>query len=383
MKENIKISNGNVEEFFNKSIEEQLFSYFYKRDVWDDEYVKMEETEKNIILYRFRKSIIYSNGYFFTKTKELGKFNYNKVEKKVKFNTFDKTGILSALAYFPRFDWLMDAYKNKLVNSSLFCDSIVRDILLGKLTNAERIVKKYLSLNKIKGVDWRIYVKFLWESNCPIGWIQGHTTNCNVAMKLMMAQNDIVPYKELNIEQKELLERRQIFNDMFTEAMALNIKINPLWSLKRMKEEHSRMTRELTKADLAQKEQNDIYGESPKFDYPCTLLSTEKDVFIEGTDMHHCVYNCYWNRIKRYTYLAFAFVAPERFTLGLTLKNNKWVYDQAYLKYDKNISEDSKAMIEKFLTDPQVEDILERLKTTFSPQLEEVVNAEGNYDVPF
>lgn len=82
---------------------------------------------------------------------------------------------------------------------------------------------------------------------------------------------------------------------------------------------------------------------------------------MEDFEMHHCVYTCYWHRIKEHEYLAFAFYTSERFTLGLNLKDGEWVYDQAYLKYDKQISEESKALVEKFLGDSTVKETLKGL----------------------
>ena len=112
------------------------------------------------------------------------------------------------------------------------------------------------------------------------------------------------------------------------------------------------------KEDLEKKEQVDIYGECPQFDYPCKLLSTEREVFTEGMEMHHCVYTNYWHRIKEHKYLAFSFEAAERFTPGLKLTDNGWELDQAYCKYDKQINENSKVLIEQFLADPVVKNKL-------------------------
>lgn len=114
------------------------------------------------------------------------------------------------------------------------------------------------------------------------------------------------------------------------------------------------MTRELMRKDLEKKKQVDIYGECPQFDYPCKLLTSEREVFTEGMEMHHCVYTCYWNKIETRRYLAFSFNATERFTLGLKLTEDGWTYDQAYLKYDEQISEESKTLIEQFLSDSNV-----------------------------
>ena len=131
-----------------------------------------------------------------------------------------------------------------------------------------------------------------------------------------------------------------------------------------MKEEHKKMTEELMKKDLDGKKQVNIYGDSPKFDYPCKLLSTEREVFMEGSEMHHCLYTCYWHDIKEHKYLASAFDASESFTLGLKPIDGEWGYDQAYLKYDNRINKDSKALIEKFLSDSKVKETLRGLKMT-------------------
>lgn len=355
----IKIVDGRLEEFFKKSLDEQRFYYFYQREWCEDDGVdiilKLTETPKNVVLSRKKVSVVFSGDHFFAKTTERGVFIYNKLERKVKRNTFDKCELLEVLTYFPQFDWLKDARHQGNVWPTLFCDSIARDILLGKLTNAEDVVKKYLALNKIKGVNWKTFARYLHHSNrYPIAWIKGHTTNVNFAMEVMLGDVSEGDKKPTD----EQIERCRIFIDMFKQAMALNVKINPRWSLNRMKDEHTKMTRELMKEDLEKTEQVDIYGECPQFDYPCKLLSTEREVFTEGMEMHHCVYTNYWHQIKEHKYLAFSFEAAERFTLGLKQTNNGWEFDQAYCKYDKQINEDSKVLIEQFLADPVVKNKL-------------------------
>ena len=358
----MKIRDGRLDEFFQKSIKEQMYLYFYKKEYGYDDVVRLTETEKNVIVSRVEKSIVFSGNHFFRKSKETGKFIYNKIEKKVKCNTFSKFDILFALAHFPQFDWLKAEYVRGILSDMVLSDSIVRDILIGKLTNVEAVVKKYLALNKIKGANWKVFAiyssRLCSSRQYPIAWMQSHTTDINEAMMVMISGEVDFGDKKPTPEQ---VEKSDIFYDMLNEAMALNVKVNPRWSLKRMKEEHKKMTEELMRKDLEGKEQMNIYGESPKFDYPCKLLSTEREVFMEGSIMHHCIYTCYWQRIKGHEYFAFAFDAPERFTLGLKLTDGEWVYDQAYLKNDEHINKDSKALIEKFLGDPKVKETLQGL----------------------
>ena len=362
MTNEIKIRDGRLDEFFQKSIKEQRYLYFYKKDYDYDDIVRLTDTEKNVIISRVETDIVFSGNHFFRKSKETGKFIYNKKEAKVKCNTFSKANILNALTLFPQFDWLKAENNRGFLSDILFCDSIVRDILIGKLTNVEAIVKKYLALNKIKGVNWKAFAVYTSQiysyRQCPIAWMQSHTTDTNAALMVMISGQVEIGEIKPTPEQEE---KSNLFYDMLKEAMALNVKINPKWSLNRMKEEHKKMTEELMKKDLESKEQVNLYGESPHFDYPCKLLSTDSEVFMEGFEMHHCVYTCYWNRIKEHEYLTFAFYTPERFTLGLNLKDGEWVYDQAYLKYDKQISEESKALVDKFLGDSKVKETLKGL----------------------
>ena len=355
----IKIQDGRLDEFFQKSTKEQRFCYFYKRDCGKDVFLRLIETEKNVILSVKEKSIAFSGEHFFISSGEVSVFNYNKMEKRVKCNTFNKPEVLRALIEFPQFDWLKVARDQKYVSDTMFCNSIVRDILLGKLTNAEGIVKKYLALNKIKGVQWKSFAIYsCLYRQFPIVWMDRHTTNINAAMEVMIkGDTDFEGHKPTEEER----EKSRLFRDMLFEAMALDVIINPKWSLSRMKEEHQKMTDELMKKDLEGKKQVNIYGDSPKFDYPCKLLSTEREVFMEGSEMHHCLYTCYWHDIKEHKYLAFAFDASERFTLGLKPIDGEWGYDQAYLKYNKQISKESKALIERFLGDSKVKETLQGL----------------------
>lgn len=42
----IKIQDGRMDEFFQKSIKEQRYSYYYKKDYGHDDIVRLTETEK-------------------------------------------------------------------------------------------------------------------------------------------------------------------------------------------------------------------------------------------------------------------------------------------------------------------------------------------------
>ena len=154
-----------------------------------------------------------------------------------------------------------------------------------------------------------------------------------------------------------------------------------------MDEEHTNMTHLLMKKEIDHKEQIPIYKECPVFDYPCHILNTEQEVFQEGLDMHHCIYTCYWKRIKNKEYLGLSFYEPERFTLGLKRTNGKFEFDQAYLIYDKEIGQASIDMINKFLNDDVVVEQITKFGqdnptlTSIVPKVEEVEDVDN--DLPF
>lgn len=374
MIQKIIIQNSKAEEFFSKEKEEQLFLYFKKRNTYDEVYATLEETPKNVVLSKKRKSILYSKRHFFSNTTEEGKFIYNKLDKRVKFNSFSRSDILYTLMEFEQFDWLKVAYGQQIVASKFFCDSIVRDVLLGKLDNAESVARKYLKLNRIEGVDWRTYAEFLHYSKVPIDWITEHTTDSNAAMKLLQ----IYLYWSGSSEEND---KSMLFYHMLSQAMALNVKINPKWSLEKMKQESDDMKKELEKRELSYKEKINIYGETPKFDYPCKLLSSEEEVFVDSKDKNNSIYR-YWNMIKKYKYIALSFEASERFTLGLSLTEKGWELDSYFLS--REIIDGSKALIERVLTDPNVIESINNLNIPHKVDAKNIIIDElYTYDFPF
>ena len=84
MTNDIKIQDGRLDEFFQKSPNEQRFCYFYKRDYDKDVFLRLVETEKNVILSLKEKSIAFSGDHFFISSKELGVFNYTPNPQKRK-----------------------------------------------------------------------------------------------------------------------------------------------------------------------------------------------------------------------------------------------------------------------------------------------------------
>ena len=122
--------------------------------------------------------------------------------------------------------------------------------------------------------------------------------------------------------------------------------------------------------------------------FPFKLLNTEKDIFIEGSTMHHCLYTCYYDKIKNHNYIAFHLDFPEECTLGICTYNEEICLNQIYKKYDQPVSNETRQYALDFIKTHQ-----EDLKKLFN---QKVISEENkcctastlptrllNYDIPF
>ena len=369
IKEEIIMREDTVNDFMNLPYTEQLRMYFQKGCKPMKNIVRYENSEKYLSLEKIQGSVEFTGTHFYVKHQIVDKFLYKKENKKT-FSRYERRGLLDDLMLFPRFDWIKKEHDNGHVHFKVFSNSIVRDILAGKLTNVEEVVKKYLKSLHLKNIDWKIFVRYLVNDyTIPLNWLKVVTTDVNEAMTKLCEQ----PQGQ--------------FKDIIEQSLSLGRTVNPRWSKKRMEEEHLKMTRMLMKKEIDHKEQIPIYKECPVFDYPCHILNTEKEVFEEGLDMHHCIYTCYWKRINNKEYLGLSFYEPERFTLGLKRTNGKFEFDQAYLIYDKEIGQASIDMINKFLNDDVVVEQITKFGqdnptlTSIVPKVEDVEDVDN--DLPF
>ena len=154
---------------------------------------------------------------------------------------------------------------------------------------------------------------------------------------------------------------------MIEEATVLNKKIDFNWSPNRMKEEHTKMTREIMAEEIKhmQDEKLEWLDELEEFT-PAgfTLLKSAIDVFQEGTAMKHCLYTGYYNFIKGKRYLAYSVdVDGERATVGYYIypdANKRFVFNQCYGIGNSQVSDTLKSIVLNF------EDTLNSITKQFS-----------------
>lgn len=213
---------------------------------------------------------------------------------------------------------------------------IIADVLRKKVYNRETLCKTVLSkIYHLKGFNWKLFYEYLkYGANyCSIFDLKDFTKDLNASLRTLVNLGDVY---------------NPVYRDLLDCAVKLNEVVDFTWSQKRIKEEHQRQINELNRKEIEAKEQ------IPVFNFVCTepnirLLNTEKEVFLEGTTMHHCLYTNYWNRIKAKNYIAFHMTAPENCTFSFKKLNNEIVFDQAYCAYDKPVSNETKQIIRDFL----------------------------------
>lgn len=220
--------------------------------------------------------------------------------------------------------------------------SVLRAVLTKKVYNQETlykfIVKRVFGNKDISWKNCRNYC----ENPKSVSILDLATFTKNINDSLEVVCN---PTSNINL-----------LNDLLTYAIQLNEVVDFKWSEKRMREEHQRQIRSVELENIESKEVVPIYENVFGTD-TIKMLNTERDVYLEGISMDHCLYRCYYNRIANHNYIAFHMTSPEDCTFSVCKSNDGVVFDQIYLSHDRRVQESTKdiakAFIERFTEDIQ------------------------------
>ena len=231
--------------------------------------------------------------------------------------------------------------------------TVLKGVFTGRITNLRNAVKAWLSSScklKFSDIPYKTleeYLRFSYGKAADIiNYVEFTTSVTKTLEKLTFMKkrkieiNDrrkTLNYGEesetLTIEIRKLHEMESLFNDILSEAVTLGAKVNPDWSEKRMRQEHTRFSLEIMQAEKGELPTEKIY-DLPLYDLPQesfdtevlpgrhlagSILNDEVSVFTEASEMRHCLYNCYFSRIKNGNYIALSILKPERVTVGIAL----------------------------------------------------------------
>jgi hypothetical protein len=347
---------------FNQPLDKQRYLYF--SDKFNKAFNQQSFIEKDNHYYFSDedKKICFNvkSGLYVTNTRKSGfTFDLKKSKLKIWFGHNVQTlephykDIFKAL----NIDWIKpDLYK-------IIRKGSLEKILANKITNPRDLAKYYIrySLKASKqNINISLFLKYI-KSRYSVSEI-------NYYINLSQDVNAFLNYI-LHVNEKDKV-RSNILADMSREATILNKKINFNWSKKRFLEEHTKMSKQVMELDLLYIGNTKLkYNGSLDFiPYSGKLLTTEKEVFVEGSRMHHCIYTGYWSQIKNRSYFVISGMSNnKRFTVGINCQKNynkqknktdsiKIVINQIYSIRNSPVDDEIKLTFKKWIETRNVQD---------------------------
>lgn len=240
-------------------------------------------------------------------------------------------------------DWFRDIDSNILCQG-FFNKTIFRRVITNRIYNEETFYKSIATCTHgIKDISWKTVRKY-YELKYGSEHIFGPFIDISLTDLYYFTKN---VDQSVNILINNSFDASK-YSDLINSAVKLDQVVDLAWSAKRIEEEHKKQTETLMAKEIGSKKIVPIY-DTGTMEFPFKLLNTEKDIFIEGTTMHHCLYNCYYNKIKNHDYIAFHLDAPEECTLGICMVNGKPTLNQIYRKYDQRVQDSTRDYVNNFI----------------------------------
>ena len=239
---------------------------------------------------------------------------------------FDIPGIWKLFEHL-NMNWL----SSKLIN--YITKGIAEKILNGKITNNTGVVKAYIKAMRLD-----------CSPSLLLTVIETDIYNKPHLLQMMLVAKDQNHFltKCLDKCKEEYPTESYLLTDLIKQAYILEKKIDYNWSENRIREEHSKWTKEIMEIEV--KDMQDVVSEAAlrfsgfKSD-GFKLLTTKKEVYAEGKEMGHCVYTNYWSSVLNGHYLIYQVEwFGERATLGCYITDGKITVNQCYRHSNKSIS---------------------------------------------
>jgi hypothetical protein len=279
---------GDIDKWFKLSKEEQRLKWYTNkipREVWVN---KAYRDDDDVLIFSHTNYVLAMGTKLYPRQKGRKGFTLDKKAKKLKVwpGTLLKDLSIDLLLKDLRKEWVVSEGFVEGLNKGLvpwITPSLLRDILLDKITNPSDLCKKIISTLRLKGLSPEKLRKAIKGGN----YFRHMLLECKDAV---VDINDILDVKDYN----------STMQDTIMQAKALGVKIDLKWSRKRLNEEHTAMTRLIMAEELNSIEDESIdLSEILPFVPPgYELLTSRKRVFEEGMMMSHCIYTNYWERIK-------------------------------------------------------------------------------------
>ena len=202
-----------------------------------------------------------------------------------------------------------------------------KDILSDKITNPEMLCKN-ISKRYFKGAySYRTLRRMAegYNSRVSLWDLYYHSTNPEEALKLLIDPKGMDLF---------------IIEDTIQYCKILDTKFNPLWSMRRIIEEHQKQI-EILNARKIEGFSDELLT-APYSSDGLSLILDERTCFAEGCRMHNCVHSCYWRQIADGFYLiAKGEINGEYVDLGMSVTPDAVVFQQVHTIYNGNPSSET------------------------------------------
>lgn len=229
---------------------------------------------------------------------------------------------------------------------AIACKSyMIKAILCNKVYGIETFYKEYMLRSyNLKRFDWKLFRKYICTNVYGINF------------------SDLIAFtKDLRNSMQAILDYYDkhygnvcLYADIISSAVKLNQVVNLNWSEKRLNAFHLDQTRQLMAKEIAEKENKSVYDTTIGTN-TIKRLNTEKDVYLEGYNMVHCIYTCYWKSIASKKYIAFHMTSPEDCTFSILLIDGKPTLHQIYLAHDLLVQAETRLIAEEFIKENEQE----------------------------
>lgn len=305
----------------------------------------------------------FNNKVYAKRTARTG-YSYNTVDKTVKIwfnkqiNQNNGVVLRQLLLDIGVYDWLYAGCYTMLNNTMLNL------VIKGKITNSADLIETYIKrfstfklpnppkhmLSKLASAD--VDIRNL-ISDLEV-YVEPH------AIISRMYNDYMVRQRKHDIDVADILFPNYIVRDLVHQAKQLDRKINLKWSENRLREVHTKWTREIMKYEMLSIPTEEYGYDLDKLELPegIRLITNNRDLFEEGTIQQHCVYTNYRGSVSAGKY----FVATyKNFTVGINKDYGSITYEiqQMYGLRNTPADADSRAYVEAWLAKPEVQQWLE------------------------
>lgn len=234
----------------------------------------------------------------------------------------------------------------------------------GKFTSERELVRAWLrqSYHITEPVNLKNLILAIKKHRIPVSMadLRDFTTSIDKAVEFFLADQKIYETGFSNIYS----EQYSLFVDLIKDAVFLDTRVNPEWSLKRMREVHQKNIKKILDVQMEVIDNVVYYPSDEGLTAQEGVLNVElipdlKETFRESKEMNHCIYYNYRNSILNKHYLALRVLSPERCTVGV---NQNGTIDQVRSYHNRSVSETTFSLIRDFVSNKK-QNILRLLKT--------------------